>query len=187
MEHRRCMCLCVIGRTLVNQQITHAHVRVAEIRAEQVVPEEVHQATSSGMTHEELAALMPRAVKGRITPALITRQRSKERRQNLVVIFRRRRFDHIAEKLGVLTIAGEHAGDSVHVEVDTLTRPSHDEQRQVEARRPQPRHHTVTEIAGGEHDGAHLSEVSVGDVHDLTPRVDKTRNLWINGDASLGP
>ncbi len=73
----------------------------------------------------------------------------------------------------------------MHVEIDALIGVRHDKQRQIETRRPQPRHDTIAEIAGGEHNSAHLGEIGVRDVYDFTPRVDKTSDLRIDGNASL--
>ena len=73
-------------RTFVNQKVTHAHVGVAEVGAENVFTKELREFAAGGVTAGEGTALMARAVKLGITLFDILFKAAEERRQDAVFI-----------------------------------------------------------------------------------------------------
>ena len=74
---------------LMNQQVPHVHVRVAQIGTEDGFTEKVGEFTPGRMPAEERAALVPRAVELLVGCADVAAKTAKKRRQNLFLITRR--------------------------------------------------------------------------------------------------
>jgi hypothetical protein len=70
-------------RALVDQQVAHCHVGVAQIGAEKRLAKEINKLIPGGMAAEKLAALMPRAVEGAVALLDVIDQRAEERRAQL--------------------------------------------------------------------------------------------------------
>ena len=74
------MLLCDARRAFVDQQIAHCHVGVAQIGAEKRLAKEINELIAGRMAAEELAALMPRAVKRAIALLHIVDKGAEKRR-----------------------------------------------------------------------------------------------------------
>ncbi len=80
-------------RALMDEQIPHGHVGVAQVCAECIFTKEIIENAPRRMPTEECAALMPRAVKLRIAILYIFLQIAEEWRQEIFLIGSRRALD----------------------------------------------------------------------------------------------
>ena len=82
MKHFRCMLLRLERHPFMDEQMPHIHIRIAQIRAECILPIKIIKNTSAGVLSEILAPLMPRTVELRISTLNILHQTFEERRQD---------------------------------------------------------------------------------------------------------
>ena len=79
-------------RAFVNQQIAHRHVGVTQVGAEKRLAKEIHKLIAGRMAAEELAALMPGAVKRAVALLHVVDQGAEKRRAQLGFILLGCRF-----------------------------------------------------------------------------------------------
>ena len=79
-------------RAFVDQQIAHRHVGVTQVGAEKRLTKEIDKLITGRMTAEELATLMPRAVKRAVALLHIVDQGAEKRRAQLGFILLGCRF-----------------------------------------------------------------------------------------------
>ncbi|MND93219.1 hypothetical protein D3C80_854000 [compost metagenome] len=103
------MFLCRAGRALVDQQIAHGHIGVAQIGAEQRLTEEIHELIAGRMAAEKLAALMPRTVERAVALFNVVHQRAEERRAQLNFVLLCGGFQLASVKVVAGVIALKHA------------------------------------------------------------------------------
>ena len=82
MKHLRRMLLRLERHPLMDQQMSHIHIRIAQIRAECILPIKIIKNTAAGVLSEILAPLMTRTVELRISTLDILHQTFEERRQD---------------------------------------------------------------------------------------------------------
>ena len=84
----------------MDEEVAHRDVGVAEVGAEDVFPEEFGEFATGGMTAEEGAALMARAVELGVTLRDVFLEGAEERGKNLIFILLGGGVDLTAEESG---------------------------------------------------------------------------------------
>lgn len=146
----------------MDQQVTHGDVGVAQIGAEQGLAKVVEELTACGVAAEELATLMPRAVKGGVALPDVGLQAAEKRRQQLGLIFLCRTFQLFSIKILIAVAAGKDAGQARQIlGRQRLVARLGDKDRQAKGALLDLIQHAAQRILYRQHHGGNVGKIAV--------------------------
>ncbi len=174
------MLLGQAGGSLVDQQIAHRHVGIAEIGPEQRFAKEIHKLAAGRMAAEKLSALVARTVKGAVALLDVVNEGAEKGRTQPTLIFQRGGFKLTAI---IFTVGVTVLKDTVDVGQvgcgNTFCLVGHHENGNVKPGLFDFLHHPFMDIINREHGGGNINKVTVVQIDNITAG----RNKVVAGPA----
>ena len=170
----------------MDEEVAHRDVGVAEVGAEDVFTEEFGEFATGGMTAEEGAALVARAVELGVTLRDVFLEGAEERGKNLIFILLGGGVDLTAEESEVVGIAVDDAHDAA----DEFGREAFAGLEHGEDGDPEREFLDLFELAaerfgGGHHGGGNRREVGALEVDDRAFGAEGVAGFVGGGDKEL--